>query len=803
MNRRSLDLPFFFVVFTPVILFSPIIFTGKALFWGVPSTQFIPWWSLAWEYVRAGSAPLWNPYSGMGAPLLANYQSAIFYPPHWFYLLMDSIGGITWMAWTQAILVTIHLIWAGIGMVIFIRRLGLNEVAQIIGGLAYGMSGYLVARAGFFSINASAAWLPWMMVAVTDISEIYINDGKYSISDGGSHQRKLVRSIKFKRHSIFSIYLGLLLLSGHAQTTWYILIFVSSWCVYLFVSSDRARILRTAAPTLIVAACFGVLLSAIQLLPTAEYLFQSQRASAVDYELAMSYSFWPWHFLTFLAPGLFGNPVQGNYWGYGNYWEDAVYIGLLPFILAVSGILLWVRDKVRGLRSSIKVFFITVIVVVPILALGRNTSIFPWLYKNIPTFDMFQAPTRLMILVVFSLAVLAAYSADGWRRPYGRALYWTRLSLMGSIAIVAGSAMASWLFRFLDINVEPSITTATLLTGILAFGSVLLTLFAPGTSNNKKAKSKLSGFWNWAVGIFVAGDLLIAGWGLNPGVSVDFYKFEGLRESLKQSAYSDGRIYLSRTDEEYLKFDRFFRFDTFNPFTEGGSWIALRESLLPNLNVIDRIPSANNFDPLVPSRYAKWMATVESSSGERKENLLRVMNVSIIEQVDKNSNGDLKFIPSTSFRRIRWVPCSIRVNSGEEALRIITDSDVDFEAKVILEGEPTQTDDSCKGDDDTKLVELRNDPRNMKLEVEAKQDGYLFIADTWYPGWKAYLDGEKVEILRANYLFKAIPVRAGHHEVEMVYKPGLYYLGATLSGAAWIVLISVMLFLVRHGNIQT
>lgn len=802
MHQRSLTLPIFINLITPVVLFSPIIFTGKALFWGVPSTQFIPWWSLAWENIRAGSVPLWNPYSGMGAPLMANYQSAIFYPPYWFYLLMDSVGGIAWMAWAQAIVVTAHLIWAGIGMVVFIRRLGLNENAQTIAGLAYGMSGYLVARAGFFSINACAAWLPWMMVAVTDIFEIYNRNGQDPASDGGSQYEKIIRPIKLKKYCILSFYLGMLLLAGHAQTTWYILILVSCWSIYLILSSPLRRNIPRTVLALSVAAFLGVSLAAVQLLPTAEYLLESQRASAVEYELAMSYSFWPWHFLTFLAPGLFGSPAHGDYWGFGNYWEDAVYIGMLPFILAVSGILIWVRERVRGLKSTPAAFFFIVAAVVSPLALGRNTPIFPWLYMNVPSFDMFQAPARLMLLTVFSLAVLAAYGADQWRRPSGKALYWTRLSLMGSFAIVTGSFLASWLFRIAGLDIKPSLMQATLLAGIWALGSGILSLFAPERSTEKESKNMHSPFWGWAVGIWVATDLLVAGWGLNPGISVDFYTIKNNITKFEQESFDQGRLYLSKEDEEFLKFDLFFRFDTFDPFVKRGSWADLRESLLPNLNILNRIPSVNNFDPLVPSRYAEWMSMLESSKGARKENLLKLMNVSIIEQVNKNNIDEVNFIHLAPSQRIRWVPCSIRVDNGEEALQRITTSKLDFDTVVILEGSGAQIKEGCTEVNGINLIELRDEPRYLKIEIKAEHDGYLFIADTWYPGWRALVDGDKVDILRANYLFKAIYVPSGRHVVEMVYKPGVFYLGASISVMAWVVLILGMLYTIRHGNIQ-
>ena len=56
-------------------------------------------------------------------------------------------------------------------------------------------------------------------------------------------------------------------------------------------------------------------IAAIQLLPTAELLFHSQRSAEVDTLTSMTYSFWPWHFLNFLNPHIFGHPITSDYWG--------------------------------------------------------------------------------------------------------------------------------------------------------------------------------------------------------------------------------------------------------------------------------------------------------------------------------------------------------------------------------------------------------------------------------------------------------------------------------------------------------
>ena len=68
------------LVLLPLVLFAPIVFGGRVLYWGVPLMQFYPWQHLAVETWRAGSVPLWNPLAGAGAPLAANLQTAAFYP---------------------------------------------------------------------------------------------------------------------------------------------------------------------------------------------------------------------------------------------------------------------------------------------------------------------------------------------------------------------------------------------------------------------------------------------------------------------------------------------------------------------------------------------------------------------------------------------------------------------------------------------------------------------------------------------------------------------------------------------------
>ncbi len=763
-------LPYFPIVLAPLILFSPIWLTGKTMFWGTPSLQFVPWWTWAWDTLLDGHLPLWNPLVGMGAPLMANYQSALFYPPTWIYFLLYLGGGLTTMVWGQALLTAFHLIWAGIGMARLSARLELGKLAQTVSGLAFSLSGYLVARAWFASINMAVAWLPWILLFSYDALQ----------------SKSRFRWIKL------SIVIGLQLLAGHAQTTWYTLTLAGMWVGFWgwqnakgkdahgHTMIDRWSWIITflqAEIRFAISALFGAFLAAVQLLPTAVYLNQSQRANAVAYDAVMAYSFWPWRLLSLFAPDFFGNPVRGDYWGYANYWEDANYIGVLPLLLAIS--VMWraiycaqfnpidyvSRPLKRSWRSVI-LFLTAVLSISLLLALGDNTVIFPWLYRNIPTFDMFKAPTRIAIWAQFSLALLAGIGVAGWRRPRKRVLFWTRLSTMGGFAIALGSGLA-WILLG---DIKATFVRAAVLAGFWGLGSGILSLTAPEAQKSNGAQR-----WTFAVVILIVADLLIAGWGLSPSIARDYYtdSESGVR----------GRVYISSVDERTIKRDNFLRFDSFGLDL---NWDLFQVAMLPNANMLVGVSSVNNYDPFVPGRYARWMESLENLNNFQFEQLLDLMGVSVIEQVYEVRELGVEYVNRGNQKLFRWVPCSIFVDSGDAAWEQVFSEQINFDEKVVLEGESFSSSSSLDCSSVGGVVKLESSHPNEKIiQIKSDQSGWVVISDVWYPGWKAWVDGLPVPVLRANYLFRAIEVDQGEHQVVMQYLPMEFYLGCLLSLVSW------------------
>jgi len=85
----------------------------------------------------------------------------------------------------------------------------------------------------------------------------------------------------------------------------------------------------------------------------------------------------------------------------------------------------------------------------------------------------------------------------------------------------------------------------------------------------------------------------------------------------------------------------------------------------------------------------------------------------------------------------------------------------------------------------------RYENTQVECRVESKSSGYLVLLDSWYPGWKAYLDGKETGILRANYAFRAVAVGPGTHQVVFIYKPASFYLGAAISIATLFIGLSI------------
>jgi uncharacterized membrane protein YfhO len=80
----------------------------------------------------------------------------------------------------------------------------------------------------------------------------------------------------------------------------------------------------------------------------------------------------------------------------------------------------------------------------------------------------------------------------------------------------------------------------------------------------------------------------------------------------------------------------------------------------------------------------------------------------------------------------------------------------------------------------------------MVLEVDMVANGLLVLSEVYYPGWRAYADGREVPIYQADYVLRAVPLRAGHHRVEMVFDPLWPKVGLAVSGVTLLLAVALI-----------
>jgi hypothetical protein len=142
-----------------------------------------------------------------------------------------------------------------------------------------------------------------------------------------------------------------------------------------------------------------------------------------------------------------------------------------------------------------------------------------------------------------------------------------------------------------------------------------------------------------------------------------------------------------------------------------------------------------------------------------------------------------------------------RVAVGDEALRLLGNGDVDVSAAVILDRRPSVEPVSAEG----ASVEVTSiDFNEVRMRSSAGQPFIAVLSEVYYPDWKATVDGEPLEVMRANHILRAVSLPAGDHEVVFSYDWSLIRRSLLISRATIIgvllILVGYFVFWIRSGK---
>ncbi|MBN1218200.1 MAG: YfhO family protein [Anaerolineae bacterium] len=790
------------IIFLPFVLFWRWGFTGEVLFWGTPLYQFWPWHQLVKTSVLTAEWPLWNPLLGNGTPLLANLQTAVFYPPNLLYLFLPVEHGLT-------LSVVLHLILAELLMYIYARYIDLSPFAATVSALTYMFSGYLIGRTQFVTMVNAIAWFPLLLLLGDRIAT-----------------RRQHRDI---------LWLGLVLaiqfLAGHAQL-WFYGLWLSG--AYIFFRSWQAagqpnhtRLINPKQCWLAVglaglkfglAVGLAMLLAAVQILPTAELTAQSARQSGAERLFALSYSFWPWRLITLLAPDFFGHPARGNYWGYANYWEDHAYIGVLPFLLALIAIWHYLKSgsNQRNLQSpapdyappifrQIVPFFALLIPISLILAMGWHTPVYLWVFNTIPGFDYFQAPARLLIWYTLAITILAGIGAQTFDLTTLSWRGWRRFLIAG-----VGITLAGLIGRFFLVGRSLTFLTATLTLGVLLTISIIILLNYPLQKSLSRVKETL---WQVVVLIFVALDLLWFAFPLIPSLPTTIFNQPIIGANFLSAQAGQTRFFVDDQFAHAIKFNRYFRFDAFGPLRVD-YWQGFKETLVPNVGIYANLPTANNDDPLTIGRWQQLSNLVKQSGPAQQARLLAMMNVGYFIGSSSQPTWPVSYDDGTiAIQRIPnvlprayFVAQAYPAPTTNDIVDRLTSPNFDPNREVIImdTGNALNLKPKAHLLTDIWPVDVNEQGwQRVSLLVDAPTAGFVVLTDTFYPGWEATVDGQPTAIWPANLAFRAVAVAAGEHEIVFRYRPASFIAGLWLNGITLVIMSIIAAWpLVRHLNLR-
>ena len=671
------------------------------------TNQFYPYRYFTADQIHQLRPPLWNPYVFGGHPFQADPQTAVLYPPALLTAVMLGAGGlpIEALEFELALHYLLALIFSYVFFMVVINR----HVAAVGGAICFGLSGFLTSYpAQQLAILETAIWLPAVLLGI----ELAIRRGANAFWA-----------------ALASVPVAIAYLAGHPQTLMFIIYLAIAYAIWRLRKVEVSLVRSCVFLATFGATSIG--LSAIQLLPTLEFVGLSSRSELSYGESAQGYRLSS--LLGILTPAWRG--------------ENALYLGA-PAILAVASLISARRPPW---------FWIIALVAALVLSLGGRQPLFPILHAVLPAYALFQRQERVMILVAFAAAALVAW----WLASMGNRNEPITRKLVGPVLVLA-SALGAWLLL-------PYVTERTSL-GDLANTGVDLVIVAVTAGLVAVLHAAMR---KWPATTVVATLLLVGILCLdlirvNHGNNL----MRGQRDVVGEfSAIAD---FLVDYPEPYRVFSEP---DTFFP---------------PNYGAIFRIPTLSGDSPIQlgrphTARRIHEIAWKYRQSMNVKYHLSPGMELGGTEPAFTSGRASLRWVIDNL--PLIWAVRDYRIAANEtEVIELLGEAEFHPGDYVILEDRLAELDSVFPGArPDTELVSLG--PIRKIIKTRSDQPGLLVIAENFHPGWQATLDGEPTTIYRANYTAQALYLPAGEHVFTLLYLPTSLIAGTGISALTTLLLL--------------
>jgi hypothetical protein len=766
------------------------------------------------ESIKNGHFPFWNPYQFSGHPFFANPQHAILYPLNALFFLFPfdiAFNGV----------IVLHFFLGGLFTYLLLKDLKTNTAAALISGLIFMLSGYLLSVHSLLNTLLSVIWTPLIMM----------------------YFRRAISSSGWKNEILTSIFIAISFLGGGIEVVYgnfFILFFM-----LIFFSTHKEnrrkgqweKIWLGVRSLLFISFLFSFL-SAVQLLPFLELYHHSIRGSGISYQEATTWSFAPKEIFLFFLPDAYGYFLDMKKYWINQCWFKTLYTGGLPFILSLIFFLFPLPRREEGIKEGPvsssgegdrgnrfwqeRKFYLFLIVFSLFLSLGKYNPLYFYVFKYIPFFNGLRYPVKFLYILILVLSITAGlgfqrlteFSKEGGSKRlnniiiiasliFGLTLFFLVINTKGVEQFFKLKGMDAPDFNYLSVNLYHTKRFFFYLT-------LFFLLLRIGNGVRWKG---------WAALIlifFLTADLF---------GNMGYYGREKTSDYFKKTKSLE-MISSDRRDFRVFSTPKTIAFDT--PILIGTATYLefLKEKSMPSFSLVHQFYDIWGMDVIRLKRTEELYKSFTNTSTILATNFLDLYGVKYISSVTPlGKDPRLKLIyarleglqgkkkdllKENTIKLYKYQNALSRgflvkdfnvVKDPKEILSAMSKKNFDPRKKVFLEEEPkwpVTVSHLYKDSRLAKHVEFISESNNrLKLLVRTKEKGFFVLSDTYFLGWKVFINGKEGKIYRANYNFRAIPLNAGEYEIQFFYNPIVFKIGIMIS---LLTLFGIVAYFVRRKN---
>jgi hypothetical protein len=730
--------------------FWDVVSLRRALFYFDITEINFPYRAFFAEELRAGRFSRWCPGLYCGMPLFSESQAGYLHPLK--YLLYPWLQ--TWQAFN---LDTVLSIWlTGLGTYGWLRR-HVGPAGALTGASIFGLSGFMWGHLIHTSMNNALTSVPFAVWAL-----------EWSWESG-----------RWRGAVLGAVALACQVFAGHLQDVFLTAGILALYGLYRAATERNPRARFNALSMTGVLIGLGILLSAVQWIPSKELLDRSPRAGGLSWE-ELTYGSWHPELLpTLIVREAYGTRARDTDWmdGFYPYHEMDTYLGLITLTLAVIG------AGGAGQRDRWTSFWVILAGAGGLLMLGKFTFLFDYA-NRIPVLGSSREPVRLHLWVFLALAALAAVGVERLGRP-------GQVRLRGGLILAAVLIVASipiLIHVYAPVWTEPrrwtqpyhldryrwlgqELIAAALRSALLAVVAWVVAFCAARTLDSRR-RARLAAL----LPLLVLADLLGAHKADVPTVPQEYWTKppETARRLLADPTFI--RVFGSG---DYSAGEPGYA-------SERIDFLRVRDPLDWSLPLVWHLAASKGETPMIAQRLLDYFNHVKYGQGrfdlESVTHLVtgRGLKASFTSMPSERVGTAYIHRNPKALPRARLVGRPVYARGQREAITALEELGTEYRDRLVVEDPTTPLSPDAQASGTARII--KELPERVVVHTEAAMPAYLVLADTFDPGWSATLDAHPVPIRPAYVAFRAVFLPPGPHTVIFTYSPAGFGLGLSLTG---------------------